>query len=160
MRRLPFGDACFDVVVCADNALPHLLTQKDVHAALTEMRRILRPDGLLILSTRSYDEILRDRPASTPPQIGPSSLPGRTITFQLWHWHDDGERYDLEHFQLVPEGESWEVRVRRTTYWALTQHQVTDFVTEAGLAAPTWHSPEDTGFFQPVLTAVNSSGHV
>jgi len=169
MRSLPFADARFDVVVCADNSLPHLLTEEDVHRALTEMRRVLRPTGLLILSTRPYDEIRRDRPTSTPPQLGPAAPPHtRTVTFQLWHWHDDGERYDLEHFQLVPEevregsvagapegaeGEDWDVRVRRTTYWALTQGQLTAFATAAGFTEPTWHTPEETGFFQPVLTA-------
>ncbi|WTP58225.1 class I SAM-dependent methyltransferase [Streptomyces phaeochromogenes] len=160
MRSLPFADARFDVVVCADNSLPHLLTEDDVHRALTEMCRVLRPTGLLILSTRPYDEIRRDHPTSTPPQLGPAAPPARTVTFQLWHWHDDGERYDLEHFQLVPEeapegaqGENWDVRVRRTTHWALTRRQLTGFATAAGFTEPAWHTPEETGFFQPVLTA-------
>ncbi|WP_369259764.1 class I SAM-dependent methyltransferase [Streptomyces sp. R35] len=161
MRRLPFPDDRFDVVVSADNALPHLLTAEDVRTALTEMRRVLRAGGLLILSTRPYDEILRARPTSTPPQVS-SSPQGRTITFQLWDWHEDGERYDLEHFQLVPDGEgaegaepgeSWQVRVRRTTYWALTQRQLTSFAAESGFIDPRWMPPENTGFFQPILTA-------
>lgn len=65
MRRLPFPDGRFDTVVSADNSLPHLLTEQDVHAALAEMRRVLRPDGLLLVSTRPYDDLLRDRPSST-----------------------------------------------------------------------------------------------
>lgn len=44
MRRLPFSDGRFDVVVCANNSLPHLLTEQDVHAALASMRRVLRVD--------------------------------------------------------------------------------------------------------------------
>jgi len=164
MRHLPFADASFDVVVCADNAFPHLLTASDVHAALTGMRRVLRSGGLLIVSTRPYDEILRSRPASTPLQITPTPA-GRAVTFQLWHWHDDGERYDLELFQLLPDGpdgldgldgpagEAWRVEVRRTAYWALTQRQLTGFVTEAGFGEPEWAAPETGGFFQPVLTA-------
>lgn len=123
MRRLPFPDGRFDTLVCADNSLPHLLTEQEVHAALAEMRRVLRPEGLLLVSTRHYDELLPDRPASTPPQIhrNVECVEGeeRTVTFQLWH--DDGEHYDLEHFQLLPAGGEWRVNVRRTTYWALGQ---------------------------------------
>jgi ubiquinone/menaquinone biosynthesis C-methylase UbiE len=153
MRHLPFPDGLFDVVVSADNALPHLLTAQDVCGALAEMRRVLRSGGLLLVSTRPYDEILRARPTSTPPQLAPSPH-GRSITFQLWDWHADGERYDLEHFQVIPgEGDDWRVRVRRTTYWALTHRQLTGYATEAGFTEPEWRSPESSGFFQPLLTA-------
>jgi SAM-dependent methyltransferase len=66
MRSLPLEDSCADVVVWADNALPHLLTDGDVLSAFAEMRRILRPGGTAIVTTRDYDRILADPPASTP----------------------------------------------------------------------------------------------
>ncbi|MFC9845196.1 class I SAM-dependent methyltransferase [Streptomyces sp. NPDC060223] len=152
MRQLPFADGAFDVVVCADNALPHLLTEEEVLAVLAEMRRVLRGGGLLIISTRPYDEILASRPLSTPPQLAPTPG-GRAVTFQLWDWHDDGERYDLEFFQLLPDGDDWRVKVRRTTYWALTRRRLAGFVAEAGFVEPEWAAPESSGFFQPVLSA-------
>ncbi|MFF4210448.1 class I SAM-dependent methyltransferase [Streptomyces sp. NPDC001796] len=152
MRLLPFRSSVFDVVVCADNSLPHLLTAPDVEAALLGMRRVLRDDGLLVITVRDYDEARRDSPTATPPRV--TRRPdGQVITFQLWHWHEDGERYDLEHFQLVPEGDTWDVRVRRTTYWALTRAQLTEFAAEAGFTGITWHTPHLSGYYQPVLTA-------
>ncbi|MFE3878625.1 methyltransferase domain-containing protein [Kitasatospora sp. NPDC059146] len=153
MRELPFPDGRFDVVVCADNALPHLLAAEDVRAALAEMRRVLRPGGLLLLSTRPYDELRRDRPASTPPQT--AELDGRrSVLFQLWQWHEDGERYGLELFRLLPDDTGqWRTTVRRSSYWALTQDQLSAFAAEAGLTATDWRRPADTGFFQPVLLA-------
>ncbi|GHA85469.1 class I SAM-dependent methyltransferase [Streptomyces termitum] len=163
MRRLPFPVGGFDAVVCADNSLPHLLTEADVRAALAEMRRVLRPGGLLLVSTRPYDELLRDRPASTPPQVHQEAGGGgRTVGFQLWHWHDDGEHYDLEHFQLLPEpgtggadgaGEEWRVRVRRATYWALGRDRLAALAAGAGFTGARWRFPEETGFFQPLLVA-------
>ncbi|MFH8519695.1 class I SAM-dependent methyltransferase [Streptomyces gelaticus] len=154
MRRLPIPDGRFDTVVCADNSLPHLLTEQDVHAALNEMRRVLRPAGLLLVSTRPYDDLLRDRPASTPPQVHRTADgEERTVTFQLWHWHDDGEHYDLEHFQLLPAGGEWRVQVRRTTYWALGQDRLAGLAAEAGFVDPEWRMPQETGFFQPLLVA-------
>jgi SAM-dependent methyltransferase len=158
MRRLPFPDGRFDVVVCADNALPHLLTEADVGAALAEMRRVLRPGGLLLASTRPYDELLRDRPAATPPQLhGSAGDTGRSVVFQVWHWHDDGERYDLELFRLTRGGaggeEDWRVRVHRATYWALRREHLAGLAARAGFRDPVWRMPRQTGFFQPLLTA-------
>jgi SAM-dependent methyltransferase len=160
MRRLPFPGGRFDAVVCADNALPHLLTEPDVRAALAEMRRVLRPGGRLLLSTRPYDELLRERPASTPPQVHePADGSGRTVTFQLWHWHEDGEHYDLEHIQLVPaqgdrdDAGEWRVRVRRAACWALGRDRLARFAEGAGFTGVAWLMPERTGFFQPLLTA-------
>jgi len=157
MRRLPFSDGRFDTVVCADNSLPHLLTERDAHAALAEMRRVLRPGGLLLVSIRPYDDLLRDRPASTAPHVHRSIDCGdgddRTVTFQLWHWHDDGEHYDLEHFQLLPAGGEWRVQVRRTPYWALGRDRLTGLAVKAGFVDPGWQMPQETGFFQPLLIA-------
>ena len=149
MRALPFPDATFDAVVCADNSLPHLLTAADVRAALAEMRRVLRTGGRLILSTRDYDEARRTHPAATPPSVheGPD---GRTITFQLWHWHPDGERYDVELFQLRP---SLRAEVYTTTYWAITRAELSNLTKDAGFHQPTWRPLTDTGFHQPILTA-------
>jgi SAM-dependent methyltransferase len=153
MRALPFRDAAFDVVLSADNSVPHLLTDEAVDEALKTMRRVLRPEGLLLLTIRDYDAIRRQRPTSTSPQVSDQEA-GRAISFQLWHWHPDGERYDLEHFQLVPTaGDTWEVGVRRATYWALTRGQLAGFAEAAGFGEVKWHEPEETGYYQPVLTA-------
>ena len=152
MRQLPFASSAFDVVVCADNSLAHLLTAPDVAAALAGMRRVLRDGGLLVLTVRDYDEIRRTRPGATPPQVS-GDPDGRMVTFQLWHWHEDGERYDQEHFQLVPADGDWAVRVRRATSWALTRAQVEEFVSGAGFLDVRWHEPASSGFSQPVLTA-------
>lgn len=115
---------------------------------------MLRPAGLLLVSTRLYDDLLRDRPASTPPQVHQHADGAeRTVTFQLWHWHDDAEHYDLEHFQLFSAGGEWRVQVRRTTYWALGRDRLAGLVSDAGFVDLGWRMPQETGFFQPLLVA-------
>src|SRR4051794_24760367 len=52
MRALPFAEAAFDAVVCADNALPHLLTAPDVRRALAEMLRVVVPGGVVLVDPR------------------------------------------------------------------------------------------------------------
>ena len=153
MRALPFGDAAFDVVLSADNSVTHLLTPDAVTAGLAEMRRVLRPDGLLVVTVRDYDELRAKRPTTTSPQVSEREV-GRAITFQLWHWHPDGERYDLEHFQLVPTGaDRWDVRVRRATHWALTRGELAELATAVGFRDLQWIEPLDSGYYQPILTA-------
>jgi SAM-dependent methyltransferase len=152
LRALPFRGGTFEVVVCADNALPHLLTRADMHAGLVSIRRVLTDGGLVVLTTRPYDELRAERPSYSPPWRS-STENGRAITFQLWDWHDDGARYDLEHFMLVPDGGSWKVVTSRSTYWAITRAELAELVAGAGFADVTWHEPADCGFFQPVLTA-------
>lgn len=51
----------FDVVVCADNALPHMASDDDLRRALSSMFGGLARGGVLVVSTRDYDTALRDR---------------------------------------------------------------------------------------------------
>ena len=152
MRALPFADAAFEVVVCADNSLPHLLTAEDVVRALGEMRRVVSPGGLVLVTTREYDRLRAERPAATALSLSRGS-DGLTVNFQVWDWWPDGERYDLRHFQVSGEGDDWRVAQRRTTYWALSTAQLSGFARDAGLEAPEWRLPDQTGFFQPLLVA-------
>jgi SAM-dependent methyltransferase len=152
MRRLPVADASVDVVVCADNSLPHLLTAADVVAAFGEMRRVAVPGGLVLVSTRDYDEARRTRPGATPVQVSRDEA-GLTATFQVWTWHDDGEHYDYDHLMLIGDGPGWRVGHRTGTYWAVTRAELSALAVQAGLAGVRWLLPEETGFFQPLLLA-------
>jgi SAM-dependent methyltransferase len=152
MRELPLGDSCADAVVCADNALPHLLAGSDVLAALTQMSRVLRPGGTVMITTRDYDRVLAEPPPGTLPQVFTSGE-RRIISFQLWNWHDT-DIYDLEHFQVVQDADGpLSVERRTVTYRAYTRAALTGLATAAGLEDITWHMPVRTGFFQPVMTA-------
>lgn len=153
MRALPLDDGCVDAVVCADNALPHLLADDDALAALSEMRRVLRPDGTAIVTTRDYDHVLAGRPTSTPPQVFESDGE-RLISFQLWTWRPRTDIYDLEHFQVHErDGGGVTTHRREASYRAYTRSSLTELATRAGLRDVTWHAPDETGFFQHVMVA-------
>ncbi|MGH8878489.1 MAG: class I SAM-dependent methyltransferase [Stackebrandtia sp.] len=152
MRSLPFAESTFEIVLCADNALCHLPGEAEALTALRQLRRVLRPGGTLMASIRDYDELRRTRPEQTPAQL--SSRAGeRCVTFQLWHWHADGEGYDLEHFQVRGAGDSWRVERRASTLWALTRAELTRLAEAAGFATTRWLTPAESGFYQPILMA-------
>ncbi|MFL6115326.1 MAG: class I SAM-dependent methyltransferase [Catenulispora sp.] len=153
MRALPFADTAFDVVLSADNSLAHLLTEDDVRRALTGMRRVLRERGLLVLTAKDYDQARQTRQPATVPQVTRTGA-GQVVTFQLWHWRDgDDGVYDFDHVQLLPDGEGWQVRVRRATSRAWRRQELAELVRQCGFGDVAWHGVQDVHFFQPVLTA-------
>lgn len=153
MRSLPLRDSCADAVVCADNALPHLLADSDALAALAQMRRVLRPGGTAIVTTRDYDRVLANPPAATLPQVYTSGAE-RVISFQLWTWRAEAGIYDLEHFQVREHADGTRATERRTAaYRAYTRAALTELASAADLRDVRWHMPAESGFFQPVMTA-------
>jgi SAM-dependent methyltransferase len=154
LRALPYRDGSFDVVVSADNSLPHLLTEDGMAAALSHVRRVLRPRGVAVVSTRDYDALLRERPRTGPPQLSTDGRGRRTVTLQIWDWADAGPTYDLTHLQATEQDDGrWAAHSRTVAYRAWTRDELTAAASEVGLAGARWIAPETSGFFQPVMVA-------
>jgi glycine/sarcosine N-methyltransferase len=156
MRMLPFSTDCFDAVICADNAVAHLLSLDDVETALREMARVTRPGGSILASTRDYESARRTRPPGTIPQTN-RTLDEHTIAFQTWTWRADECSYDLQHFFLIHRDDAWEVTERSSTLYAITGVELVECARRAGLRGIDWRLPADTGFFQPVVIATVGS---
>ena len=152
MRSLPYSDHSFDAVVCADNAVAHLEPTRDLTTALTELRRVVRPGGHVLVSTRDYEQARREHPQGTTPQVSRTGAT-TTVTFQLWEWHENGAQYDLRHLQLKDEGGRWVVTERRSTLWAISRRELTASAQLAGMDDAHWLLPTESRFFQPVLVA-------
>jgi ubiquinone/menaquinone biosynthesis C-methylase UbiE len=58
-RDLPFPDASFDLVV--NSYMLDLLPREDIPRVLAEFRRVLKPDGRLVLSNMTEGETRRHR---------------------------------------------------------------------------------------------------
>jgi SAM-dependent methyltransferase len=144
-----------DVLICCDNSLPHMLTDDDIRQALRSMSAAIRPGGLLVIGIRDYDALVTERPHATAPLVmdRPS---GRTVSFQVWDWSPDGERYDLSLFVVKAVGAEWHTQCHRTTYRALRRGELDGFLRDAGLEDVLWHDPADTGHHQPLVAARTS----
>ena len=142
----------FDVVLSCDNALPHLLTDDDLAAALRSIRACLRDGGLLLASLRDYDALTADRPAGVPITL--HGEPGsRHGAGQAWTWSDDGDQVAISLFTLAEEGGGWRTAAHETTYRALRRDTLTASLHAAGFADVRWLRPDESGYYQPIVLA-------
>jgi glycine/sarcosine N-methyltransferase len=143
-------DRQFDVVLACDNSLPHLLTEASVREAILNFRSCLVPGGLLLISTRNYDQVLSDRPPGTMPKLI-DNQGVRRVTFQVWEWLDQ-YIYSVDLFLLVQTNDQWDAMSVTTKYRAWTRDQLASLFKQEGIQDIAWHMPPESGFFQPVLT--------
>jgi SAM-dependent methyltransferase len=147
-------DGEFDVVLACDNALPHLLSDEDLRLAVENMAVKLRPGGLFLASLRDYDRLVQERPRGEGPRVF-DDIRGRRIAFQVWDWAEDGSRYRLQQFLVSQDGAGWQTEHFSADYRALLAAELVGVLRQAGfaLAGIHWHEPEESGFFQPIVTA-------
>lgn len=145
-------EGTFEVVLAFDNALPHLLTDEDLAKAARAMRSKLAPGGLFLASIRDYGQLTRERPRFDSGRVidGPD---GRRVTFQVWDWSEDGRMYRVNQFVLRQMGAQWETHCHSGTYRALLREELDRALTGAGFTDVRWHTPEQSGFYQPVFSA-------
>jgi glycine/sarcosine N-methyltransferase len=139
-------------VLTCDNALPHLLTDDDLRRAAREMLGKLRTGGLLVASIRDYNRLLAERPQAEAPRVfdGPD---GRRIVFQVWDWQPDAPVYTLSHFIVTDVEGAWQTPHAATTYRALQRHELDAILAEAGFREIGWLMPDESGYYQPIVTA-------
>lgn len=151
--RLPDGP--FDVVLSADNSLPHLTERSDLLDAVRGMWQQTAPDGATLVTLRDYDQVLESRPQLEGPRILGRGREKR-IVLQLWKWDEQGRSYELLHFILRESDGEWKLKVRRCEYRALTRDELGGMLRSAGADETDWIMPEKSGFHQPILWASSS----
>ncbi len=144
--------ARFDVVLTCDNALPHLLDEKDLSVAVRNIWAKLREGGLFLASMRDYDRLVQDQPRTEGPRVF-ETAEGRRIVFQVWDWSSAGRTYVVHQFVVREAQENWQTEHYATEYRALLRDELTEVMREAGFSAIRWHMPQESGYYQPVVTA-------
>jgi SAM-dependent methyltransferase len=146
-----FDRGSFDAVVCCDNALPHLLTDDDLRAALAGVRRALRPGGAFVATIRDYDDLLTRRPTGTEPQLLRDEHGRRRVVGQAWQW--DGDEIEVALYVLQEAEPEWTATVRTMRYRALPRAVLTAALETAGFDGVRWFMPAESGYYQPLVTA-------
>ncbi|MBQ9798439.1 MAG: class I SAM-dependent methyltransferase [Thermoguttaceae bacterium] len=142
----------FDIVVALDNALPHMLSENDLNAAVASIVDRIAPGGLFVASIRDYDALLATKPPYSPPYIYQTEK-GRRTAFQLWSWN--GDRYRLVQY-LIEDEDALQISKFECEYRALRRAELSDLLRANGCAEPRWLFPEETGFYQPIVVARKS----
>jgi glycine/sarcosine N-methyltransferase len=142
----------FDIVVCCDNALPHLLSVNDLSSAIKSMKAKLKPGGLLLASIRDYDKLVQEKPSVEMPRVF-EGAEGRRIVFQVWDWEPDELVYTFSLFILTQTGGEWKTIHNQSRYRALLRGELNTALGEVGFEGIEWHMPGQTGYYQPIVTA-------
>lgn len=142
----------FDLVLCADNSLPHLLTDADILLALRQMHQCLIPGGGCVITLRDYATEPRGRNIVKPYGV---RLEGdlRHLVFQVWDF--DADVYELTMFIVTENLSTGMVQTRsmRSRYYAVSTDTVMELMRLAGFDAV---QRLDEVFFQPVLVGTRS----
>ena len=142
----------FDVVISCDNSLPHLLSDEDLEQATHGVASKLVPGGLFLASIRDYDAFGREQPAAMPPRVF-DTPEGRRVVFQVWDWAGDDGTYTINHFIVQEDGGRWTTSHAATRYRALLRADLDTVLAAADFSRIQWYMPEETGYYQPVVTA-------
>lgn len=149
MRDLGGVDGTFDVVISCDNAVPHLLDDADVRAALRAMRSKLRANGVLIVTIRDYDAALVERETVGRPLL--VAGPPRRLLLRLHDWEAGGPFYTVRLIVLTETATGWAVDEHATRYRAITRAALARAAESAGFRDVTWRDAQIVNE-QPVLT--------
>ena len=142
----------FDAVICCDNSIAHLHTEADLALAFQNMAAKIAPGGLLLVSLRDYDRLVQEKPRSYTPTVADRDF-GRSIMFQIWDWAEDSNSYRLSHFTVKQDGDGWETICATSHLRAWQRAEVEAALAQTDLTDITWHMPDASGYYQPIITA-------
>ncbi len=139
----------FDIVIAMDNALPHMLSHRDLETAVKSIVNQTAEGGIFVASIRDYDALLTEKPPYSPPYIHKTEK-GQRVSFQTWNW--EGDHYKLIQYIIDDQG-VLQISKFACEYRATRREELTNLLLEAGCREVAWKFPEETGFYQPIVVA-------
>lgn len=149
----PQNQTSYAAVLSFDNAFAHFHEAEQLHTALETIRLQVQAGGLIAISIRDYDALVQNPPLSMPVQVIETSA-GRRVTFQVWDWSEDRRFYNLQIFLVQQEGANWQTHVYPSRLRALQRSELTQALQTLGFEQIQWQMPAETGFYQPIVTAI------
>jgi SAM-dependent methyltransferase len=136
----------FDVVIACDNAIPHLLSDAEILAALAQFYQCTTAGGGCIISVRDY-AAMDLRGVQVHPYGVRVEGDRRYLVFQVWEFH--GSIYDMSMYFVEDDGRSTcPTYVMRSKYYAVNMARLMELMIQAGYEKV---QRVDGRFFQPVI---------
>ncbi|MFK7844375.1 MAG: class I SAM-dependent methyltransferase [Rhodothermales bacterium] len=143
----------FDVVLSADNSIPHLLSDDELFVAISQMHGCLSIGGGCVITVRDY--VAEDRGRNLVKPYGVRIENGRRyLVFQVWDF--EGDFYDLTFFFIEEDLSTLEVisHTMRTRYYAVSTSRLCALMEQAGFRNV---RRIDGVFYQPVLVGTRAA---
>ncbi len=150
--------ARFEAVFACDNSLAHLLTEDDRLGALRSIRTCLVPGEVFLASLRHHDRLSRERPSGVVP-VTYTSEGRRRIVGQAWQWSETGGTILVTLFILKENQDGWSCPLWTTCSRAWHRADMERALLAAGFDGGTWHSTDDSGYYQRIVTARATQSH-
>jgi len=127
-------DERFDLVLCTGNALAHAVGEDAMAGALTGLRRMVRPDGHVVIHLRNWEKLHAERRVVQVAQRVRARAGRRCVTLYAWEVPD---RLDQEHVAhivfLFEDGDRVEPREYRVSLFPVTLAELRERLKLAGL---------------------------
>lgn len=142
-----FHGTGFDVVLSADNSIPHLLNDSEILDTFKQFYQCLKQGGGVLLTVRDYQNEERGKNIFKPYGIRIEGQK-RFVIYQIWDFM--GDIYELSFFFIEEDLVTNEIRthVMHSRYYAISIVKLCDLLQKAGFKKV---RRIDNIFYQPVL---------
>ena len=129
-------DTTFDAVLCVGNSLAHAPGRAARRAALAAMAGVLKPGGLLAVTSRNWEQVRQERPGLEVADRLVERQGRRGLVIYAWAipdaWDDP---HDVEvAVTLIDAAGRAATHGERLTFWPFTHEALDDDLRAAGLA--------------------------
>jgi SAM-dependent methyltransferase len=140
----------FDLEIACDNAIPHLLSDRDILQAFEQFHSCTTESGSCIISVRDYESMERSGTRFYPRRV--QEIPGgKLIIFDVWEF--DGDYYDISMYLVEDLGKSTAKTqiIRGGRYYCVSVKALEKLLKEAGFKRVVTIKDR---FFQPLLLGI------